>query len=31
MSILGLKELKELCHEIYQIQTVGTCCKLSEI
>ena len=31
MWIMGLKGLKELCHEIYQIQTVGTSSKLSEI
>ena len=31
MWIMGLKGLKELCYEIYQILTVGTSSKLSEI
>ena len=31
MWIMGLKGLMQLCHEIYQIQTVGTCRKLIEI
>ena len=31
MWIMGLKGLKELCHAIYQIQTVETSSKLGEI